>query len=116
MTSRSTPGVSNGRKIDKLGLRSSDTAEVVLENVRIPAEHLIGETEQGFKQALRILDGGRITIAAWCCGIARGVQPLNMSHNHDPIAAFKEGNRMFGASNEAATLALREYTGRKMPI
>jgi hypothetical protein len=39
-----------------------------------------------------------------------------MSHNHDPIAAFKEGNRMFGASNEAATLALREYTGRRMPI
>jgi alkylation response protein AidB-like acyl-CoA dehydrogenase len=69
---RETRGLGNGRKIDKLGLRSSDTAEVVLESVRIPADHLIGEEQQGFKQALRILDGGRITIAAWCCGIARG--------------------------------------------
>ncbi len=69
---RGTPGLGNGRKIEKLGLRSSDTAEVVLENVRIPAGNLIGELNQGFKQALRILDGGRITMGAWCCGIARG--------------------------------------------
>jgi alkylation response protein AidB-like acyl-CoA dehydrogenase len=69
---RGTPGLGNGRKIEKLGLRSSDTAEVVFENVRIPADHIVGEEDQGFKQALRILDGGRITIAAWCCGIARG--------------------------------------------
>ena len=69
---RGTPGLGNGRRIDKLGLHSSDTAEVVLENVRIPADHLIGEENQGFKQALRILDGGRITMAAWCLGIARG--------------------------------------------
>ncbi|HXJ33627.1 MAG TPA: acyl-CoA dehydrogenase family protein [Candidatus Eisenbacteria bacterium] len=69
---RGTPGLGNGRKIEKLGLHSSDTAEVVLENVRIPAGNLIGELDQGFKQALRILDGGRITMGAWCCGIARG--------------------------------------------
>jgi alkylation response protein AidB-like acyl-CoA dehydrogenase len=69
---RGTPGLSTGRRIDKLGLRSSDTAEVVLEHVRVPAEHLIGEENHGFKQALRILDGGRIGIAAWCCGIGRG--------------------------------------------
>lgn len=56
----------------------------------------------------------RQAVMAAC--LTHGVMPLNMSHNHDPIAAFKEGNRMFGASNEAATLALREYTGRKMPI
>src|SRR5499427_9505165 len=54
---RGTAGLGNGRRIDKLGLRSSDTAEVVLENVRVPADHLIGEVDQGFKQALRILDG-----------------------------------------------------------
>jgi len=68
----STPGLANGRKIEKLGLRSSDTAEVVLENVRVPAENLIGEENQGFKQALRLLDGGRVGIAAWCLGIGRG--------------------------------------------
>jgi alkylation response protein AidB-like acyl-CoA dehydrogenase len=72
VVARGTPGLGNGRKIEKLGLRSSDTAEVVLEHVRIPADHLVGEVDQGFKQALRILDGGRITIGAWCCGIARG--------------------------------------------
>ena len=70
-------GSATDGKIEKLGLRSSDTAEVVLEKVRVPADHLIGEEEQGFKQTLRILDGGRISIAAWCCGIgarrARGV-------------------------------------------
>src|SRR5919198_5569348 len=69
---RGTPGLSNGRKIEKLGLRSSDTAEVILDHVRIPAANLIGEQNQGFKQALRLLDGGRIGIAAWCLGIGRG--------------------------------------------
>src|ERR1044071_2010171 len=69
---RGTPGLSNGRRIEKLGLRSSDTAEVILEQVRGPAENLIGEEGQGFKQALRLLDGGRIGIAAWCLGIGRG--------------------------------------------
>jgi alkylation response protein AidB-like acyl-CoA dehydrogenase len=77
---RDTPGLGTGRKIEKLGLRSSDTAEVVLENVRIPADHLIGEEQQGFKQALRILDGGRLTIAAWCCGIARGALEESLAY------------------------------------
>jgi alkylation response protein AidB-like acyl-CoA dehydrogenase len=80
---RGMPGLGNGRKIDKLGLRSSDTAEVVLENVRVPADHLIGEVDQGFKQALRILDGGRITIAAWCCGIARGALEESIAYAKD---------------------------------
>jgi alkylation response protein AidB-like acyl-CoA dehydrogenase len=69
---RGTPGLGTGRRIEKLGLHASDTAEVVLEQVRIPAGHLIGEENQGFKQALRILDGGRIGMAAWCLGIGRG--------------------------------------------
>src|SRR5437867_8849266 len=69
---KGTKGLSNGRKIEKLGLRSSDTAEVILEQVRVPAENLIGEEHQGFKQALRMLDGGRIGIAAGCLGIGRG--------------------------------------------
>jgi len=69
---RGTPGLGTGRKIEKLGLRASDTAEVILDRVRVPAEHLIGGIDEGFKQALRVLDGGRVGIAAWCCGIARG--------------------------------------------
>jgi alkylation response protein AidB-like acyl-CoA dehydrogenase len=69
---RGSPGLGTGRKIEKLGLRSSDTAEVVLDQVRVPADHLIGEVNHGFKQTLSILDGGRIGIAAWCLGIGRG--------------------------------------------
>ena len=77
---RGTPGLSNGRRIEKLGLRSSDTAEVILDHVRIPAENLIGEEGQGFKQALRLLDGGRVGIAAWCLGIGRGALEAALGH------------------------------------
>jgi alkylation response protein AidB-like acyl-CoA dehydrogenase len=77
---RGTPGLSNGRTIEKLGLHSSDTAEVILENVRVPADHLIGEENQGFKQALRILDGGRIGISAWCLGIGRGALEESLAY------------------------------------
>jgi alkylation response protein AidB-like acyl-CoA dehydrogenase len=104
---RGMAGVSNGRKIDKLGLRSSDTAEVVLENVRIPAENLIGEPEQGFKQALRILDGGRITIAAWCCGIARGALEESI--------AYAKDRKTFGkaiAEHQAVQLMLADMATR----
>jgi alkylation response protein AidB-like acyl-CoA dehydrogenase len=77
---RGTAGLSNGRKIEKLGLRSSDTAEVVLDHVRVPAENLIGEENQGFKQTLKLLDGGRIGIAAWCLGIGRGALEESLAY------------------------------------
>ena len=83
---RGTPGLGTGRKIEKLGLRSSDTAEVVLENVRVPAENLIGEENQGFKQTLRILDGGRIGIAAWCLGIGRGALEESLAYAQERTA------------------------------
>ncbi len=77
---RGTPGLGTGRKIEKLGLRASDTAEVVLENVRVPAEHLIGRENEGFTQTLRVLDGGRIGIAAWCLGIGRGALEESLAY------------------------------------
>ncbi len=67
-----TPGVSAGKKESKLGMRASDTATLVLEGCRIPAENLLGEEGEGFIQAMKILDGGRISIAALALGIARG--------------------------------------------
>jgi len=69
---RATPGLSNGRKIEKLGLHSSDTAEVVFDNVTVPARNLIGETGAGYQQTLKVLEGGRIGIAGFAIGIARG--------------------------------------------
>jgi alkylation response protein AidB-like acyl-CoA dehydrogenase len=66
------PGVSPGKKENKLGMRCSDTSSLVLESCRIPAGYLIGEEGDGFVQSMKILDGGRISIAALALGIARG--------------------------------------------
>lgn len=65
-------GFSVGKKENKLGMRSSDTCELIFENCKVPAENLIGNEGEGFKQAMTILDGGRISIAATSVGIAQG--------------------------------------------
>ena len=65
-------GFKVGKKENKLGMRSSDTCELIFENCKVPAENLIGNEGEGFKQAMTILDGGRISIAALSVGIARG--------------------------------------------
>lgn len=67
-----TPGFRPGKKENKMGLRASDTSEVIMEDCRIPKNQLIGERGQGFIDAMRILDGGRISIAALALGMARG--------------------------------------------
>jgi alkylation response protein AidB-like acyl-CoA dehydrogenase len=69
---RGMPGLSYGKKIEKLGLHSSDTAEVNFDNVMVPARNLIGGEGQGRKQTLAVLDSGRIGIAGFGLGIARG--------------------------------------------
>jgi hypothetical protein len=71
IVARGTPGFRHGKKEDKLGVRSSDTSELVLEDCRVPAESLLGELGHGFIDTLRILDRGRIGIAAWAVGIAQ---------------------------------------------
>jgi alkylation response protein AidB-like acyl-CoA dehydrogenase len=69
---KGTPGLYAGKKEDKLGMRASETTEVIFDNVRIPDENRLGEVGDGFHQALAILDGGRISIAALAVGIAKG--------------------------------------------
>lgn len=69
---KETPGFSFGKKESKLGIRSSPTRELVFDNCRIPAVNLLGEAGQGFKIAMKTLDGGRIGIAAQALGIAQG--------------------------------------------
>jgi butyryl-CoA dehydrogenase len=85
---RGTAGLSNGRKIEKLGLRASDTAEVIFDNVSIPAANLIGKAGEGYAQTLKILEGGRIGIAGFAIGIARGAF-------EDAVAYAKE-RKQFG--------------------
>ncbi len=74
------PGFSAGKKENKLGMRASDTASLIFDNVRVPAENLIGSTGQGFKQALQVLDGGRIGIAALSVGLAQGALDASVKY------------------------------------
>ena len=69
---RNTPGFSGGKKENKLGMRASETAEIIFDNCRIPDANRLGEIGAGFKQSMKILDGGRISIAALSAGIAKG--------------------------------------------
>ena len=92
---RGTPGFSGGKKENKLGMRASETAEMIFDNCRIPDANRLGEVGEGFKQAMAVLDGGRISIAALSLGIAKGayeasVQYSKERHQYDkPIASFQ---------------------------
>jgi alkylation response protein AidB-like acyl-CoA dehydrogenase len=72
LVEKGTPGFRPGRKENKLGLRASDTSELIFEDCEIPEENLLGVEGEGFIDAMRVLDGGRISIAALSLGIARG--------------------------------------------
>ena len=69
---KSVQGISSGKKEDKLGMRASETSEVILDECRIPLDNIIGDIGQGFIQSMKILDGGRISIAALSQGISMG--------------------------------------------
>ena len=77
---KGTPGFSAVKIKDKLGVRASETAELIFDNVRLHESQVIGEVGQGFKQAMHILDGGRISIAALSCGIARGAYEASVKY------------------------------------
>lgn len=92
---RGTKGFSGGKKENKLGMRASETAEMIFDNCRIPDINRLGNVGDGFKQSLKVLDGGRISIATLALGIARGayeaaLQYAKERHQFDqPIAAFQ---------------------------
>ncbi len=95
LVERGTPGFRGGKKENKLGMRASETAEMIFDNCRIPDTNRIGEVGTGFKQSLKILDGGRISIAALSVGIARGayeaaIKYARERHQFDqPISQFQ---------------------------
>jgi alkylation response protein AidB-like acyl-CoA dehydrogenase len=90
-----TAGMSAGRKENKLGMRASDTSEVIFDNCRIPIEQLLGEEGQGFINTLQVLDGGRIGIAALSVGLAQGAYEAALHYAKErrqfgqPIAEFQ---------------------------
>lgn len=77
---KGTKGFRPGKKENKLGLRASDTAELILEDCEIPEENLLGKLNEGFVDAMRVLDGGRISIAALSLGIARGALDASLKY------------------------------------
>lgn len=92
---RGTPGFSAGKKENKLGMRASETAELIFDNCRISDAQRMGEVGSGFHQAMKVLDGGRISIAALSLGIAKGAYEASVKyakerHQFDqPIANFQ---------------------------
>lgn len=92
---RGTPGFSAGKKENKLGMRASETTEMVFDNCRVPKENLLGVEGEGFKQAMKVLDGGRISIAALSLGIAKGAYEAAVAYAKErhqfgqPIANFQ---------------------------
>ncbi len=89
------PGFTSGKKEDKLGMRASETAELIFDNCRIPDANRLGEVGEGFIQAMKILDGGRISIGALSLGIAKGAYEAALKYSKEryqfgqPISNFQ---------------------------
>lgn len=92
---RGTPGFSAGKKENKLGMRASETTEVIFDNCRISDAQRMGEVGDGFPQAMKVLDGGRISIAALSLGIAKGAYLAALKYSKErqqfdkPISSFQ---------------------------
>lgn len=92
---KGTPGFSAGKKENKLGMRASETTELIFDNCRVPKENLLGKVGEGFIQAMKVLDGGRISIAALSLGIAKGANDAAVQYSKEreqfgkPISHFQ---------------------------
>lgn len=92
---RETPGFKAGKKENKLGMRASETAEMIFEDCRVPHENVLGEIGEGFIQCMKVLDGGRISIASLAIGIAKGAYEAAVKYSKErhqfgqPISNFQ---------------------------
>lgn len=111
---KGTPGFTGGKKEDKLGMRASETACLFFDNCRVPEENILGEVGEGFVQALKILDGGRISIAALSIGIGYGAYEAALRYSKErqqfgkPISSFQ------GISFKLAEMATELYASELM--
>lgn len=109
---KGTKGFTSGKKENKLGMRASETAELILQDCRIPRSQMLGEEGEGFIQSLKILDGGRISIAALSLGIAAGAFEAALKYSKErhqfdrPISSFQ------GISFKLADMATRIEAAR----
>ena len=114
LVERDTPGLTVGRKEDKLGIRCSSTCEVVLDNCRVPAANILGEPGKGYKVAIETLNGGRIAIGAQLVGLAHGALQHAIAYARQrrqfgkPIAEFQ------GVQFQLAEMAMNVESARLM--
>jgi alkylation response protein AidB-like acyl-CoA dehydrogenase len=120
---KGTPGFSGGKKENKLGMRASETAEMIFDNCRIPDAQRLGAVGDGFRQSLKVLDGGRISIAALSIGIARGAYDAALQYSKErqqfgqPISNFQGISFKLAdmaTEIEAAELLTHQAAGLKM--
>ncbi|MGK7391782.1 MAG: acyl-CoA dehydrogenase [Candidatus Cyclobacteriaceae bacterium M2_1C_046] len=104
---RGTPGFKGGRKEDKLGMRCSETAEMIFEDCRVPKTNILGEVGDGFVQSLKILDGGRISIASLSLGIAIGAFEAALKYSQEREQFGKPISKFQGISFKLADMATK---------
>lgn len=102
---KGTPGFSSGKKEDKLGMRASETAELIFDNCRIPDANRIGEVGDGFIQSMKVLDGGRISIAALSLGVAKGAYDAALKYSKERVQFGKPISEFQGISFKLADMA-----------
>lgn len=102
---KGTPGFGSGKKENKLGMRASETAELVFDNCRVPKENVLGKVGEGFIQSMKILDGGRISIAALSIGIAKGAYEAALKYSKERIQFGKPISSFQGVSFKLAEMA-----------
>ena len=102
---KGTPGFSGGKKENKLGMRASETAEMIFDNCRIPDTNRLGEVGDGFKQSLKVLDGGRISIASLALGIAKGAYEAALKYSQERYQFDQPISNFQGVSFKLADMA-----------
>ncbi|MFW9940282.1 MAG: acyl-CoA dehydrogenase family protein [Candidatus Thorarchaeota archaeon] len=107
-----TPGYSVGVKEDKLGVRASNTSELVFQDVRVPQENILGKTGEGFKLSMKILDFGRISIAAQCVGLGQAALEASIKYSNERVQFGQPIGRFQGIQWKIADIACAVESGR----
>jgi alkylation response protein AidB-like acyl-CoA dehydrogenase len=113
---RATPGFSAGKPYRKLGLHASDTAELIFEDARLPADALLGERGQGFVQAMQVLEGGRIAMAAMAVGIGQAAVDAAAKYMKQRSAFGKTLAEFNGLQGMLAEIATEVEIGRLLTL
>jgi alkylation response protein AidB-like acyl-CoA dehydrogenase len=102
---KGTPGLKSGKKENKLGMRASETAELIFDNCRVHKDQMLGKEGEGFMQAMKVLDGGRISIASLAVGIAKGALEASIKYSKEREQFGKPISHFQGISFKLASMA-----------